>query len=57
MTPQKTPLAAAIFATLYPAAQGLAQETENLAAVVGRFGLGGAMSRGSQSPAAMKLAS
>ncbi|MBX5172564.1 HAMP domain-containing protein [Rhizobium sp. NZLR1b] len=39
------------------AAQGLAQETENLAAVVGRFGLGGAVSRASQSPAAMKLAS
>ena len=32
MTEQKTPLAAAIFATLYPAAQGLAQEAEQAAA-------------------------
>jgi iron complex outermembrane receptor protein len=29
MTEQKTPLAAAIFATLYPASQGLAQEADN----------------------------
>ena len=28
MTDQKTPLAAAIFATLYPASQGLAQERQ-----------------------------
>ena len=31
MTEQKTPLAAAILATLYPASQGLAQEAEEAA--------------------------